>query len=539
MTTSWSDRLQNYADLPANMDGLAMKKYRREAYHRVFVNRSLAMEKIKCFGFDMDYTLAVYKSPEYESLGFELTVERLVHIGYPQELLSFVYDPAFPTRGLVFDTLYGNLLKVDAYGNILVCVHGFNFLRGPEIRELYPNKFIQRDDTERFYILNTLFNLPETYLFACLVDFFSNCDRYASCETGFKDGDLFMSFKSMFQDIRDAVDWVHFKVAVLSLSLIKAKLPLLLSRMNEVAKVFLATNSDYKYTHHGTSHRPWQSYFDLILVDARKPLFFGEGTVLRQVDTTTGRLKIGTYTGPLHHGIVYSGGSSDIVCDLLGAKGKDIVYIGDHIFGDILKSKKRQGWRTFLVIPELAQELHVWTDKSSLFEELQGLDIFLAELYKHLDSSSNERPDISALQRRVKKVTHDMDMCYGMMGSLFRSGSRQTLFASQVMRYADLYAASFINLLYYPFSYLFRAAHVLMPHESTVEHAHIDTDTESPLATRNRHCTDSKDLECCSNKNRSQLTRSISEIKPPNMFPQTPQEITHCHDEDDDEEEEE
>ncbi|XP_053332674.1 cytosolic purine 5'-nucleotidase isoform X2 [Clarias gariepinus] len=438
MTTSWSDRLQHYADLPANMDRLAMKKYRREAYHRVFVNRSLAMEKIKCFGFDMDYTLAVYKSPEYESLGFDLTVERLVSIGYPQELLSFVYDPSFPTRGLVFDTLYGNLLKVDAYGNILVCVHGFNFLRGPDIRELYPNKFIQRDDTERFYILNTLFNLPETYLYACLVDFFSSCDRYSSCETGFKDGDLFMSFKSMFQDVRDAVDWVHFKgtlkektVENLEKYVVKdPKLPLLLSRMNEVSKVFLATNSDYKYTDkimtylfdfpygpkQSLPHRPWQSYFDLILVDARKPLFFGEGTVLRQVDTTTGRLKIGTYTGPLQHGIVYSGGSSDIVCDLLGAKGKDILYIGDHIFGDILKSKKRQGWRTFLVIPELAQELHVWTDKSSLFEELQGLDIFLAELYKHLDSSSNERPDISAIQRRVKKYfkalhSEDLALC--------------------------------------------------------------------------------------------------------------------------------
>uniref|UniRef100_A0A8C6NHG7 Cytosolic purine 5'-nucleotidase n=1 Tax=Nothobranchius furzeri TaxID=105023 RepID=A0A8C6NHG7_NOTFU len=438
MTTSWSDRLQNYADLPANMDGLTMKKYRREPYHRIFVNRSLAMEKIKCFGFDMDYTLAVYKSPEYESLGFELTVERLVSIGYPQELLSFVYDPSFPTRGLVFDTMYGNLLKVDAYGNILVCVHGFNFLRGPEIRERYPNKFIQRDDTERFYILNTLFNLPETYLFACLGTLkektVENLEKYV---------------------VRDG------------------KLPLLLSRMNEVAKVFLVTNSDYKYTDKimtylfdfphgpkpGTSHRPWQSYFDLILVDARKPLFFGEGTVLRQVDTTTGRLKIGTYTGPLQHGIVYSGGSSDIVCDLLGAKGKDILYIGDHIFGDILKSKKRQGWRTFLVIPELAQELHVWTDKSC-----EGLLFYC--LPQHLDSSSNERPDISTIQRRVKKVTHDMDMCYGMMGSLFRSGSRQTLFASQVMRYADLYAASFINLLYYPFSYLFRAAHVLVTEES-------------------------------------------------------------------------
>ncbi|CAI5682032.1 unnamed protein product [Oreochromis niloticus] len=540
MTTSWSDRLQNFAALPANMDGVAMKKYRREAHHRVFVNRSLAMEKIKCFGFDMDYTLAVYKSPEYESLGFDLTVERLVSIGYPQELLNFVYDPSFPTRGLVFDTMYGNLLKVDAYGNILVCVHGFNFLKGPDIREMYPNKFIQRGDTDRFYILNTLFNLPETYLFACLVDFFNNCSRYSSCETGFKDGDLFMSYKSMFQDVRDAVDWVHFK----------PKLPLLLSRMNEVSKVFLVTNSDYKYTEKimtylfdlphgpkpGTPHQPWQSYFDLILVDARKPVFFGEGTVLRQVDTTTGRLKIGTYTGPLQHGIVYSGGSSDIVCDLLGAKGKDIVYIGDHIFGDILKSKKRQGWRTFLVIPELAQELHVWTDKSSLFEELQSLDCFLAELYKHMDSSSNERPDISSLQRRIKKVTHDMDMCYGMMGSLFRSGSRQTLFASQVMRYADLYAASFINLLYYPFSYLFRAAHVLMPHESTVEHTHVNImDVESPLATRNRHDVDFKEIEC----KRHQLTRSISEIQPPHFFPQAPQEITHCHDEDDDEEEEE
>lgn len=40
----------------------------------------------------------MYKSPEYESLGFDLTVARLVSIGYPQELLNFVYDPSFPTR---------------------------------------------------------------------------------------------------------------------------------------------------------------------------------------------------------------------------------------------------------------------------------------------------------------------------------------------------------------------------------------------------------------------------------------------------------
>ncbi|XP_031947726.1 uncharacterized protein LOC116435496 isoform X2 [Corvus moneduloides] len=81
-------------------------------------------------------------------------------------------------------------------------------------------------------------------------------------------------------------------------------------------------NSDYTYTDAIMSYlfdfsqgdkadvpqRPWRSYFDLIVVDTRKPLFFAEGTVLRQVDTDTGKLRIGTYTGPLQHCAVYSGG---------------------------------------------------------------------------------------------------------------------------------------------------------------------------------------------------------------------------------------
>lgn len=61
--------------------------------------------------------------------------------------------------------------------------------------------------------------------------------------------------------------------------------------------------------------------------------------------------------------IVSLSGSSDIICDLLDVKGKEILYVGDHIFGDILKSKKHQGWKTFLVVPELTKELQVWTDK--------------------------------------------------------------------------------------------------------------------------------------------------------------------------------
>jgi hypothetical protein len=57
-----------------------------------------------------------------------------------------------------------------------------------------------------------------------------------------------------------------------------------------------------------TSKREWTTYFDYIVIDSKKPLFFGEGTVLRQVNTSTGALKIGTHLGPLQPGQVYSGG---------------------------------------------------------------------------------------------------------------------------------------------------------------------------------------------------------------------------------------
>lgn len=225
------------------------------------------------------------------------------------------------------------------------------------------------------------------------------------------------------------------------------RLPMVLSRIRESgAKCFLLTNSAFNFTNkimtylfdfpHGAkpdeSHRPWTSYFDMIVVDAKKPLFFGEGTILRQVDTTTGALRVGTHTGGIRPGQVYSGGSCDVFTSLLGAKGKDVLYVGDHIFGDILKSKKIRGWRTFLIVPELVQELHVWTDKCQFFAELQNLDVVLGDLYKNLDSSTYEKPDISKVRASIRDVTHKMDLSYGMMGSLFRSGSRQTFFSSQV-----------------------------------------------------------------------------------------------------------
>ncbi|XP_065723795.2 cytosolic purine 5'-nucleotidase isoform X1 [Drosophila suzukii] len=543
------------------------KKYYRHAAHRVFVNRSLHLENIKYYGFDMDYTLAEYKSPQYEQLGFNLVKERLVSMGYPKEILQFEYDPTFPVRGLWFDTLYGNLLKVDAYGNILVCVHGFEFIKHHQVYELYPNKFLKLDES-RVYVLNTLFNLPETYLLACLVDFFTNSSEFVRVERGIKAGDFLFTYKSIFQDVRRAVDWVHSdgdlkrRTTQNMAHYVKKdeRLPTVLSRLRESgAKLFMLTNSDYTYTNeimtylfdfpHGATpeepHRDWKSYFDVIVVDARKPLFFDEGTVLRQVDTKTGGLKIGTHIGPLQPGQVYSGGSCELFTKFINAKGKDVLYVGDHIFGDILKSKKIRGWRTFLIVPELVRELHVWTDECQLFAELQNLDIKLGDLYRDLDSSAKVKPDISQLRTCIRDVTHKMDMSYGMMGSLFRSGSRQTFFSSQVVRYADVYAATLLNLIYYPFSYMFRAPAMLLPHESTVAHdqAHqpppplapvvpitgassvaASPDEPARIVAGTEQAKDTKDLHRAS---------SIVHTRP-----STPTVVTHTHDEDYSEEEE-
>lgn len=465
----------------------------RSWHHRIFVNRVLSLDKIKFFGFDMDYTIAEYRSPDFEALAYRLAIKKLVDMGYPKELGETEYDASFPIRGLWFDTIYGNFLKVDAYGNILVCVHGFKMLKTAEILALYPNKFIQMNES-RVYVLNTLFNQPETCVLARVIHYFSTSDEYdhVGSPSGVKDNkaNLFMPFKSMFQDVRNAFDTIHAdgslkKETVDNLEkylMRDEKIPILFDRMRENGKkVFLLTNSGYRYTDQIMTYlfslpecqsRSWTSYFDFIIVDARKPLFFGEGTILRQVDSKTGALRIGThiedFCGPLLPDQIFSGGNCDTLTKLMGARGRDVLYVGDHIYGDILRSKKIRGWRTFLVVPELQQEIEVWSDKRHLFQRLSELDIRLGEVYKNLDSSSRENPDISQVKSQRRATIHELDVAYGALGSIFRAGSRQTHFASQILRYADLYACTFLNLFYYPFSYFFRAPSTLLPHESTV-----------------------------------------------------------------------
>ncbi|KAL3114776.1 hypothetical protein niasHT_014590 [Heterodera trifolii] len=445
----------------------------------IYVNKKVHLEEVELFGFDMDYTLAEYSSPTMERLTFELCIEYLIaHNCYPREIAQFDYDPMFSICGLWVHFKYGNLLKVDESGTIFHAFHGRRLLKCKEIDGYYPNKFVQL--SSEIYVLNTLFNLPEANLFARLVDFFDKFGQQTPDRTGVRYGDVTLSYDAIFQDIRNAMDHVHnFSVGELKKKILdridefvkkdKRIDELFIWLRNTGRKTFLLTNSDYGYTKGimtfllGTK---WRAFFDMVIVDARKPLWFGKGTGLREVDTDTGALKMGTPADPLKEkGAVYSGGS----CEVLRRFTGKVLYIGDHTYSDVLSLKKHKGWHTFLVVPELSRELGVWADKRGLFERLQQLESELKKLY-----SQAERPTEAVtgpLFKRIQEVTQSMEEKYGVFGSLFTSGARTTYFGSQVKKYADLYADSCFNLVNYPAHYyFFSASMALMPHESTVDH---------------------------------------------------------------------
>ncbi|GKC89714.1 5'-nucleotidase domain-containing protein 4-like protein, partial [Tanacetum coccineum] len=58
---------------------------------------------------------------------------------------------------------------------------------------------------------------------------------------------------------------------------------------------------------------------------------------------------------------------------LMVGSSSQVLYVGDHIYGDILRSKKILGWRTMLVVPELEKEVQVLASSWDTRKELNLL----------------------------------------------------------------------------------------------------------------------------------------------------------------------
>ncbi|XP_024977103.1 5'-nucleotidase domain-containing protein 4-like isoform X2 [Cynara cardunculus var. scolymus] len=491
----------------------------------IFCNRAVNMKNIVAVGFDMDYTLAQYKPETFESLAYNGTVKKLViNLGYPNELLNWSFDWTYMVRGLVLDKKRGNILKMDRHKYVKVAYHGFKLLSKDEKVATYGNTLV-RDafDEPDYALIDTLFSLAEAYLFAQLVDFKDNNPGKISEE---KD------YFGMYRDVRAAVDLCHRDGTLKQMVANDPKryinednsiVPMLQMLRTSGLAVFLVTNSLWDYTNvvmnflcgpqtlHGSSSLTldWLQHFDVVITGSAKPKFFHDENRanLFAVDTDSGML-INTDNGspmaqvggpslelldqiPDKPYKVFQGGNVGHLHKLLTIESSSqVLYVGDHIYGDILRSKKVLGWRTMLVVPELEKEVKLlWylrdtrkqlillrSERDQIEDQIHHLkwSIQCECLDAHETEKVSSKLESLEVQCNRVRVTHQEaqkvfhEKFHKVWGQLMKTGYQNSRFAHQVERFACLYTSQVGNLgLYSPAKY-YRPSEDFMPHEFDV-----------------------------------------------------------------------
>ena len=143
---------------------------------------------------------------------------------------------------------------------------------------------------------------------------------------------------------------------------------------------------------------------------------------------------------------------------MLAANGPDVIYAGDHLYGDVIKCRKHCEWRTLLIVPELSHELEVSQNSSELISHIS-----------RLESIVTNNQDVCQSKIQLQQAVNDLNQRFSKTGSLFRSGSRLTYFGSQMMGWADIYTGSVNTLAGYDLDHKFVAAPIKLAHETGVE----------------------------------------------------------------------
>ena len=109
----------------------------------------------------------------------------------------------------------------------------------------------------------------------------------------------------------------------------------------------------YLLEHAMPEYPSWRHYFEFVICSAQKPRWFQEGRPLMERDGDVLR----HVRSSLERGKAYEGGNLAEFERLLDVRGSSILYVGDHIYGDILRSKKETSWYTAMIIQELDAEI--------------------------------------------------------------------------------------------------------------------------------------------------------------------------------------
>jgi len=468
---------------------------------RVFVNRDLRFSNIDWIGFDMDYTLAIYRQERMDTLSVELTIERMIRRGYPAYLKHLQYDIRFPIRGLLVDKRYGHVLKMDRYKVVQRGYHGMRRLPQEEITALYHDKRI-RPHTPRYHWIDTLFALSEVTSYSAIVE--------AMEKKGEK-----LDYDKLFADVRASIDEAHAEGAVYAS--VTSDIGAYIERELELARtlhklrsggkrLFLLTNSPFGYTDQVMTHLladvmpeypSWRHYFEFVICSAGKPRFFQDGRPLMERDGDVLR----PVREKLERGKVYEGGNLEEFERLVGMRSSSVLYVGDHIYGDILRSKKESSWHTLMVIQEMDEEIAAYEAcaddlgrqraldeaRNKLEDELRFHQSRIKELTRGAPSlapapasngeEESERTRTKRALERVRAELRSITTEYEMLaerisqrfhpywGPLLKEQNEMSSFGLQVDLYADIYTRRVSCLRAYSPQQYFHSPYDLMPHE--------------------------------------------------------------------------
>ncbi|MBD64395.1 MAG: 5'-nucleotidase [Halobacteriovoraceae bacterium] len=452
----------------------------------IYVNRVLNMKHIKAIGFDMDHTLVRYHSDKFEELTFYQSIKKLIKDkGYPAEIENFKFDFLKTIRGLVVDKNNGNILKVSLYNKIKTATHGTKELSYKEQIALYAGQNVDLSDPQ-FMSIDTNFSMAHTHLFSLLVDL----------KDSKPDLDL-PPYVEMADDVTYAVDICHRDgtlkdIVVKNLDkyiILDPKAVEALERLRKYNKrLWIITNSDYKYTRalldytinpYLKDHKHWTELFEVTITLAFKPKFFTDKKIFLKVDPETGLME--NFDAPIETGIFQGGYATKLQQDMKLAEN-EILYLGDHIYGDVMKLKKTCGWRTALVIEELDKEVQAFKSTKDISIEIDHLMDEKVAIEKKIDDlyakeyefgQDVDKQEVFAQFDKVEKLDKKIGTLIKtyeghfnpFWGEVMRAGVEPSLLASQVERYACIYMTSVADLANYSPRTYFRPKKRKMAHE--------------------------------------------------------------------------
>lgn len=191
----------------------------------------------------------------------------------------------------------------------------------------------------------------------------------------------------------------------------------------------------------------------------------------------------------------FQGGNYRILHSMLGIQnGGHLLYVGDHIYSDIVRSKRKLGWRTCLIVPELSDEITVHRRATEARQTLMSMrrDQFLLEnevdrmyqaLYE-LRQKPRTEMDVEKLEKRLATVTRDLIQVreelrhrftafdlqfHPRWGQIFKAGFQDSSISKQIQDFACIYTSKASNLGFVSPLRPFRPPRDKMSHDHLLE----------------------------------------------------------------------